>query len=345
LKPEENVLIVTIHHIISDGWSMGIFIQELTALYAAFSTEKPSPLSELSIQYADFAVWQRQWLSDEILKTQLNYWKQQLAAIPILKLPIDRQRLQTQNCQVGTEYFHLNYDLKKQLVSLSQKFEVTPFMTLMAAFKTLLYRYTGQEDIVVGTDIANRNQSQIEGLIGFFVNQLVLRSDLSNNPTFAELLALVKKITLDAYANQDLPFQKLVQELQPQRSANRTPLFQVKFILQKNIQNSLKLPELSMKVLKIDSLGVEFDLVLSLEEENEGLTGTAIYNADLFDAKTIAQLLKHFQTLLESILNNPEQQIASLNMLADVEIPTEFSNLKLSQKDFENLLIELEKCE
>jgi hypothetical protein len=228
LDSSEHVLLLNLHHIICDGWSIGVLIRELGSLYTAFSNNQPSPLPELPIQYADFADWQREWLQGEVLETQLAYWKQQLDNIPLLNLPTNRPRPATPTYRGATQFLELPKNLSEKLEALSQREGVTLFMTLLAAFQTLLYRYTQQSDIVVGSAIANRNRYEIEGLIGFFVNSLVLRTNLSGNPTFLELLDRVREVALGAYAHQDLPFEKLVEELHPERNLSHHPLFKLR---------------------------------------------------------------------------------------------------------------------
>ena len=320
LAPNEHILLLVMHHIISDGWSMGIFFRELAALYEAFSKGTTSPLAELPVQYADFAVWQRQWLSGEVLQTQLNYWQQQLAgAPPILELPTDRPRPSVQAFQSGIEQFQLDRHLMQKLLTLSQQSGTTLFMNLLAAFVTLLSRYSGQEDIVVGSPIANRKRIELEGLIGFFANTLALRVDVSGNPTFQELLGRVREVTIGAYAHQDLPFEKLVEVLQLERSLNRNMLVQVMFALHNAPTLSLELPGLSLIPFKIDLKTVRFDLEVHLWEVPEGLSGYFIYSTDLYDASTIQRMLGHFQTLLEGIVANCEQQISELPLLKEAE--------------------------
>ncbi len=316
LAEQSHVLLLTMHHIISDGWSMGIFIDELSALYQAFCAGEPSTLPELPIQYADFAYWQKQWLSGEVLQTQLNYWKQQLATSPpLLELPTDRPRPSIQTFLGNTEYFQLNQELMQKLKTLSQKSGVTLFMTLLAAFATLLSRYSGQEDVVIGSPIANRNHSGIESLIGFFVNTLVLYTKLQGNPTFLELLGQLRETTLGAYEHQDLPFEKLVGELQPERSLSYTPLYQVMFVLQNAPIGELELPGLSITPLQLNDVAATDDLFLSLTETAAGLTGKFVYNSDLFDAVTIERMAGHFQILLESIVKSPKQPVSELQLL------------------------------
>ena len=233
LGSESDVLLVTVHHIVADGWSMGILIRELTALYEAFLSGGSSPLPELAIQYADFAHWQRQWMSAGVLEEQLTYWRRQLAGVaPLLNLPTHHPRPQMQSFRGGTERFELEGALTRELKLLSRREGATLFMTLLAAFVTLLSRYSGQEDIVVGSPMAGRNRAETEPLIGFFVNTLALRIDLSGNPGFRELLEQVRRVTLEAYTHQDVPFEQVVEDLMPGRSLNHSPLFQVMFVFQ-----------------------------------------------------------------------------------------------------------------
>jgi len=325
LGEEEHVLLLTMHHIVSDGWSMGILFRELSTLYEAFSAGKPSPLPELPIQYADFAVWQLQWLQGEVLEAQLAYWRKQLAGAPsMLELPTDRPRPTVQTYRGDRQSVVLSKTLSEALKALSQGEGVTLFMTLLAAFKALLYRYIGQDDIVVGTPIANRNRVETEGLIGFFVNTLVLRTNLSGNPSFRELLGRVRGVTLEAYAHQDLPFEKLVEELQPERDLSRTPLFQV-FFNMLNIEGlGLKLRGLTVERLPPSEPDSKFDLTLYAREQNEGIYLRLVYNADLFDATTITRMLGHFQTLLQSIAAHPEQRLSRLPLLTESEQHQQF---------------------
>ncbi|MHC5716587.1 MAG: condensation domain-containing protein, partial [Nostoc sp.] len=306
LATAEYALLLTMHHIVADGWAIGVLIHEIATLYKAFSVGKPCLLSEISIQYADFAVWQRQWFQKERLETQLAYWQQQLGGqLPVVELPSfseakTRHRTQStiQTFSGAREALILPKTLSEKLKTLNQRQGITLFMILLAAFGTLLYCYSGQEDIVIGTDIANRNQAETKKLIGFFANQLVLRTDLSKNPTFLELLERVREITLEAYAHQDLPFDKLVDALNPKRDLNRSPLFQVKIVLE-NIQTpSLELPGLTINSLKVENKTVQFDLLLELNETEQGIFGIWEYNTDLFDRDSIVRLSKNFATLL-----------------------------------------------
>jgi hypothetical protein len=323
LGEKEYLLLLTLHHIIFDGWSIGVFIGELTALYKAFFTGTASPLPELPIQYVDYAIWQREWLQGMALKTRLDYWKQQLAgSLPVLELPTDRPRLAVQNFQGATESFSLSSDLSQALKHISQQAGITLFMTLLAAFKTLLYRYTGEGDIIVGSPTANRNRPEIEGLIGFFVNTLVLRTYLGDNPSFRQLLLRVQEVTSGAFDHQDLPFEKLVEEMQPERSLSHTPLFQVMFVLQNAPMPPLELPELILNPVMVDSKTAKVDLSLSMTDTPQGLMGNLEYNTDLFEAATIKRMVGHFQTMLSSIVVNPDQRLSDLPILTETERQT-----------------------
>ncbi|MBD2448701.1 non-ribosomal peptide synthase/polyketide synthase [Nostoc sp. FACHB-152] len=320
LSETEQALFLFIHHIVFDGWSMGVFVQELEALYNAYSQDKMSPLTPLPIQYADFAIWQRQWLQGDVLQSQLNYWEQQLKDAPaLLSLPTDRPRPPVQTFAGAYQQFLLSDGLTDRLTKLSQEQGVTLFMTLLAAYNTLLYRYTGQEDILVGTPIANRDRSEIEGLIGFFVNTLVIRSNLAGNPTFSELLTRVREVALGAYSHQNLPFEMLVEALQPERNLSHTPLFQVLFNLQNAPLQELELAGLTVSSLPVESRTTKVDLGLSMENTTQGLLGVWEYNTDLFDASTIARMTGHFVTLLEGIVTNPQERIYQLPLLTTVE--------------------------
>ncbi|MFN6558746.1 MAG: amino acid adenylation domain-containing protein [Nostoc sp. ChiSLP01] len=320
LSETEHVLSVCMHHIVSDGWSIGVFIQELAALYNAYSQGQTSPLTPLPIQYADFAIWQRQWLQGDILQSQLNYWQQQLKDAPaLLSLPTDRPRPAVQTFAGAHQEFAISVELTGKLTKLSQEQGVTLFMTLLAAYDTLLYRYTGQSDILVGSPIANRNRSEIEELIGFFVNTLVMRTSLAGNPSFSELLGRVRDMAMDAYAHQDLPFEMLVEALQPERNLSHTPLFQVMFVLQNAPMSGVELAGLTISSLSAQSTTAKFDLSLLMQNTATGLVGVWEYNTDLFDSSTIERITGHFMTLLEGIVNNPEEKISQLPMLTQVE--------------------------
>ncbi|WP_292760022.1 non-ribosomal peptide synthetase [Nostoc sp. NOS(2021)] len=320
LSKTEHALLVCMHHIVFDGWSVGVFVQELAALYNAYSQDQPSPLAPLPIQYADFAIWQRNWLQGDVLQSQLSYWQQQLANAPaLLSLPTDRPRPSVQTDNGAYQQFALSKELTSGLTQLSQQQGVTLFMTLLAVFDTLLYRYTGQEDILVGSPIANRDRSEIEELIGFFVNTLVMRTDLAGNPSFSELLSRVREVALSAYAHQNLPFEMLVEALQPERDLSYTPLFQVMFALQNASTSQVELTGLTVTPLITEGATAKFDLSLLIQNTATGLVGFWEYNTDLFDASTIERMTGHFVTLLEGIIANPEQQISQLPLLTAVE--------------------------
>ncbi|MDZ7963729.1 MAG: amino acid adenylation domain-containing protein [Nostoc sp. DedSLP03] len=313
LSDSEHVLLLTMHHIVSDGWSIGVFIQEIATLYYAFVEGKPSPLPELPIQYADFAVWQRQWLQGEELQNQLNYWQKQLAGAPaLLELTTDYPRPAVQTFRGASQSLHLSKTLTEGIKTLSHQEGVTLFVTLFATFTCLLYYYTGQEDIVVGTAVANRNRTEVEQLIGFFVNQLVLRTDLSGNPTFAELLGRVREVALGAYAHQDLPFETLVGAMKSERDPSRTPLFQIKFVFQNTPISDIKLSKLNINFIEVDNKTTKFDLLLNMEETKTGLFGLLEYNTDLFKSTTITRFLEQFKTLLSHIVVQPHIRLNTI---------------------------------
>jgi amino acid adenylation domain-containing protein len=319
LGPLEHVLLLVTHHIASDGWSSGILSRELATLYQAFSQGEANPLPELPIQYADYAVWQRNWLQGEVLQTQLSYWKQQLTEVPALVLPTDRPRPAIQSYRGTKQSCVFSKALSERLQALSRNEGVTLFMTLLATFQTLLHRYTGQEDIVVGSPIAGRTRPETEGLIGFFVNMLVLRNDLSGNPTFRELMNRVRKTALEAYEHQDIPFEKLVEELHPDRDLSRSPLFQVMLTHQNVPRQTRQLPDLTVSPVEINNETAKFDLSLYTWEMPEGLKATLEYNTDLFNDTTISRMLGHFHTLLQGIVANPEQRLSDLPILTEAE--------------------------
>ena len=309
----EHIFFMTMHHIISDGWSMAVLIREIRAFYDAFVSNKFQALPMLRTQYVDFAVWQRQWLKKEVLETQLDYWKKRIGPqVPVLELPTDRPRLPVQTYRGASQSSELSMTLTKKINALSKQEGATLFMTLLAAFNILLHRLTGQDDIVVGSSVANRNHSEMEGLIGFFVNTLVLRTDLSGNPTFRQLLNRVREVASGAYAHQDLPFEKLVEELQPERDLSRTPLFQVFFNMLNFRREQLRLRGLKVENFPFSELYSKFDLTVHAIEQNQQIRIIFVYNTDLFEDSSIAFVLDHFMTLLENIAANPEQRISEL---------------------------------
>lgn len=319
LEDEVHLLLFTMHHIVSDGWSQGVLVREVGALYTAYTEGKPSPLTEPGLQYADYAAWQREWLRGEVLEGQLSYWRRQLGGeLPLLALPTDRRRVVISG-RGRRQGFKLGSEVTRELRTLSQREGCTLYMTLLAAFQTLLHRYTGQEDVVVGTAIANRTRPELEHLIGFFVNTLVLRTDLSGDPSFRELLKRVREVALGAYANQDLPFEKLVEELRPERDLNQQPLFQVMFMLQNTPEQSLELPNLSVEPANGYGGAVKFDLVLNMQETGDGLAGSFEYSTDLFDDSTIERMTRHFEMLLRGIVADVGETLSSLPLLEDDE--------------------------
>ncbi|MEO1521594.1 MAG: amino acid adenylation domain-containing protein, partial [Cyanobacteria bacterium J06633_2] len=320
LAPESHMLVIVMHHIVSDGWSMGIFTQELSTLYRDFSHGHSSSLAELPIQYVDFARWQRQYLHDEVLDNQLTYWQHQLANAPtVLELPTDYPRPPVQTFQGSVVPFQLDAELSHKLQTLSQQSGTTLFVTLLSAFAVLLYRYSQTEDIVIGSPIANRNRREIEPLIGFFVNTLLLRTRLEGNPSFTELLDQVQQTALDAYAHQDLPFEKLVEVLNPDRNLSHHPLFQVLFVLQNAPTDVLELSDIQLSRVQLEQRIAKFDLTLSMRETATGLSGTFEYNCDLFKAETVQRLVGHFETLLQGIVEKPTTALSSLPILTRAE--------------------------
>ncbi|HEU4595678.1 MAG TPA: amino acid adenylation domain-containing protein [Pyrinomonadaceae bacterium] len=317
LSEDEHVLLVTMHHIVSDAWSTGIFIREMSALYSAFTSGADSPLEELPIQYADYAAWQRQHLSGENLERQLAYWRQQLGGAPaLLELPTDRPRPPVQTYRGATHSFVLPSELTSALKELSRGEGCTLFMTLLAGWQALLSRYSNQREVVVGTPIANRTRAEVEGLIGFFVNTLALRTDFSGDPTFRELLARVREVTLGAYAHQEVPFERLVEELQPERSLSHQPLFQVMFVLQNAPQERLELSGLELGAWGGGAGGAvaKFDLLLSVTEAGGRLAATLEYSTDLFDAETVERLQQHFERLLRGVVEDADRRVSDIRL-------------------------------
>ena len=318
LNDKDNRLCITFHHSIFDGVSIyNIILPELATLYKSFSNAELSPLPELSIQYADYAIWQQKSLPEEFLEQQLTYWKQQLANLPTLQLPLDRPRSILQTYKGARHCLALSKEITTAIKKLSQQEKVTPFMTLLAAFNVLLYRYSGQDDISIGTVTAGRNHAELDNIVGMFLNTLVLRTDLSGNPNFKQLLQRVGKISIEAYSNEDLPFELLVKRLHPERKLNINPFFQVAFILEPQLQEIDMDWELSQ--LDIHTGTTKFDLTMELDERPEGIIGRIEYNTDLFDETTIIRMADHYKCLLEGIIANPKQSIAQLPILTKKE--------------------------
>lgn len=319
LAEEDHVLILTTHHIVSDAWSMDILNRELWAFYDAFARCQISELPEPPVQYADYAIWQRRWYESEGFSVELDYWKRQLARLPNLDLPTDRPRPARQSFRGGRVPLVLSEALTAAIHQVSDDSHATPFMTLLAAFYVLLYRYTGQDDLVVGTPAANRLNRNLESLIGFFVNTLVLRCDLSGQPSFKECLGRVRDRCLDAYAHQDLPFEKLVEALKPERDLSRNPLFQVQFVLQTNPQTTPQIAGLERSRVDVESVSAKFDLTLALVERDCRYQGSIEYCSDLFDRSTVEGLAQHFDHLLHAIVRNPELSISALPLFPESE--------------------------
>jgi len=316
---DEYWLLLVIHHIASDGWSMGVLLRELGILYEAFRKGQPSPLPELAIQYSDFARWQREWLQGEVLEKQLSYWRKRLAGAPaVLQLWTDHPRPGQPRREGARETVVLEEGLTASLAALAREEGATLFMILLAGFQALLHRYTGQTDLAVGSPIANRNQAETQGLIGFFVNTLVLRADLSGDPSFREVLGRVRERALEAYEHQDLPFQKLLEALEPERSFSHSPLFQAMFVL-KEAQGGLGLPGVSARAEEIGSGTAKFDLMLSLQEAGRQIRGWIEYATELFEAETIRRMVGHYETLLTSAVRVPDQRISTLPLLSEAE--------------------------
>jgi amino acid adenylation domain-containing protein len=320
LAEREHLLLVTLHHIVSDGWSMGVLLREVVALYEAFSQGRPSPLPPLPLQYAAYAVRQREQLQGEALDEQIAYWKSQLEGAPtVLELPTDRPRPAVQTFRGAARAVQLPASLSQAVSALGRREGATPFMVLLAAWGLLLGRHAGQEDVLVGTPIAGRNRREIEDLIGFFVNTLVLRVDAQGNPSFGELLGRVRRAALDAFTHQDLPFERLVEELVPDREMAHSPLIQVLFSLQNTPLHPFAIPGLSLAPVTVDSGLTKMDLTLMLSESATGFSGGLEFNTDLFDAATAERLSARFLTLLEAVVNTPETATAELPLLLPAE--------------------------
>ncbi|HEY0365756.1 MAG TPA: amino acid adenylation domain-containing protein, partial [Pyrinomonadaceae bacterium] len=320
LNENDHVILVSMHHIASDLFSRMILVREIVALYRAFDRNDPSPLAELPIQYADYALWQLEWLQGEVLDRQLGYWKDQLeGAAAVLELPLDRPRPTVQSYRGAGVSFTPAIELTRALRDLARAEGVTLFMLLMAVFQTLLFRYSSQSHITVGTPVAGRTRSETEGLIGFFINTLVLRTDFSGDPTFLELLRRVREVALGAFAHQDVPFEKLVEELKVERSLSHTPLFQVMLDLQTVQSNDFNFSDLTITPLAAEQPTAKFDLNFSLVETDENLSGVLEYSTDLFEAETVARMLRHFEQLLAEVVRDPQRRISRLRLLDEAE--------------------------
>ena len=319
LSEQEHVILVMMHHIVTDAWSNRLMARELTQLYGAYTKDLESPLPDLKAQYADFAVWQREWLQGELLQEQLGYWRQQLAGAPALELPADHPRPSVMSHRGGAAPFNLPAALTQQLNEVSRQAGVTLFMSLQTAFLTVLGKYAGQEDVSLGTAVANRSLMEIEGVIGFFVNTVVLRNDLSGNPSFRELLGRVRKTVLEAHEHQHLPFERLVEELQPDRDLSRTPLFQVMLLMHDLPDNEFQLTGLHVSEFPFATNLTMFDLTLEAAETSAGVTGVLSYARDLYERKTMDRMARQLRAIVETMVNNPDQRIGDLSLLTEAE--------------------------
>ncbi|HEV2844900.1 MAG TPA: condensation domain-containing protein, partial [Thermoanaerobaculia bacterium] len=315
LGAEDHVLLLTVHHIVSDGWSMRVLIRELGALYAAFAEGRPSPLPELPVQYADFAAWQREWLRGEALERQIGYWRERLAGVPVLDLPTDLPRLGAQTFRGAHHRVTLPVELAASLAALAGRRGSSLFMVLLGGFELLMSRLSGQGDFAVGSPIAGRTRPEVEGLIGFFLNSLALRTDLAGDPTFGELLARVRETALDAYAHQDVPFEKLLEELRPERDLSRTPLFQVFFNMLNLPTAEASLPGLALEPFDFFEAEAKFDLTLYVAEAADGIVLDLVYNRDLFDGGRMEELLRQYSSLLEQAVARPDDRVGSYSLV------------------------------
>ncbi|HEX3249421.1 MAG TPA: condensation domain-containing protein, partial [Pyrinomonadaceae bacterium] len=316
---DEHVALLTMHHIVSDGWSIGILVRELATLYRSYSQEQEPGLPELPIQYGDYAVWQREWLQGEVLEGELRYWREQLAGASVLELPVDHARSAVQRFHGSHASLMLTPELSAALKQLGRGEGATLFMTLLSAFNVLLQRYTGQNDIVIGSPVAGRSRSDTEGLIGFFVNVLALRTRLNDNPTFHELLKQVREMTLGAYTHQELPFEKLIEELHPDRNQSYAPLYNVMFIFQNAPASTLELPGLELSLVDVDKGTAKLDLSVYATDTRQGLALAIAYNTELFKHQTIVEMLRRFETLLENIVRAPANKISTFSIVSTAE--------------------------
>ena len=318
---EERILVVTMHHIVSDAWSLGILVKELNALYDRYSRGEESQLEDLKVQYADYACWQRAWVEGESFQKQMQYWKRQLAGdLPTLRLQVDRVKTAKPANRAAQHRFKISQRLTDRLRSLTRKEGATMFMTLLAAFKALLHHYSGQDDMIVGAPIANRNRAEVENLIGFFVNILAMRTDLSGDPSFVDLLRRVREVALDAYAHQDVPFEKIVEALRPERSLHRSPLFQVTFTLQNAPLEALSLPGLALELLDFEADTMPYDFMLDMWEFPDGVGGAFRYDTGLLSPTTMTRLARRYESLLQTVAAQPDVRLKALtDLLAEAD--------------------------
>ncbi|HEX2190262.1 MAG TPA: condensation domain-containing protein, partial [Longimicrobiaceae bacterium] len=320
LGAEEHVLLLSVHHIVSDGWSMGVLYRELSALYAAYREGRTSPLPPLRVQYADYAVWQRAHLRDGVLEGELAYWRERLAGAPaLLELPTDHPRPAVQTHRGAHERTELPRELLERLQALGRSEGATLYMTLLGAFQVLLSKYSGSEDVVVGSPVAGRTRKEVEGTIGFFVNTVVLRTDLSGDPSFREVLRRAREVTLGAHEHQEVPFERLVTELQPERSLSHTPLFQVLFTQQNAVSRGVALPGLEVSEVGAELASAKFDLSLMVKATAQGLRVGLNYGTDLFERSTVQRMLGHLERVLEQVAADADVRLSQLELLGEAE--------------------------
>jgi len=346
VNDEEYILLFSMHHIISDGWSMGIFVSEIAALYSALLEEREANLPELKIQYADYAYWQQNWLKDQALEKEMEYWRQHIGMNPpTLQLPLDFPRPAVQTFNGKTLSIDIPPEIVSKLKELSRQESVTLFMTMLAAFQTLLFRYSGQDEILVGSPIANRTRQELEHIIGFFVNNIVIKSDFTERPDFTELLRQIREHTLGAYAHQDVPFEKIVDELQKERDLSRSPIFQVMFVMQNLPESRFDLPGLTMEGMEEEAGSAKFDLSLVAMESGDRMRLDFEFNTDLFKDSTIRRMQRHFINLLDSITQDPEQRVDLISYLSESELNTLLFEWNKTAAPFDSELCVREKFE
>ena len=325
MSAQDHLLLLTLHHIASDGWSCGILTRELNGLYNAFSAGKGSPLPELPIQYADYATWQRDWLQGEALQRQEAYWQSQLAGSPpVLLLPSDYPREEAASHRGAAHRFRTPTGSTEGLKKLCIQERVTPFMALLAAYYVLLYRWSGVSDLLVGTDVANRTEPQTEGMIGFFLNHLVLRAHMDGDPTFRELLGRIRDVCLGAYAHQDLPFDKLVELLHPERRTTHSPIFQVLFVIENMPRGTTGWSGLTVNAVRSELMQSKFDLSLFMNENDTGYGGIWVYRTELFSSGTVRRLTGQYLNVLDQVLRNPDMSIEDVELASEAEAPSDY---------------------
>jgi aspartate racemase len=321
LAKDEYIMLFVIHHIVSDGWSTGVLVGEVTSLYDAYSKGAPSPLPELEIQYADYAYWQREWMKDEVLEEGLRYWKRELSGeLPAHQLPTDRPRPEAPSYKGADQTLMIPSGIIDRMNALSREEGVTLFMAMLAAFDILAHKYSGLDDIIVATVVTGRGQAETGGLIGMFINMLPMRVDMSGMPSYRELLKKVREVTIEAYAHQEIPIEKIIEELKIERKSGEAPLLQLGFSLDNTPEEAAELPGVEITPFQFDYEAVRFDLTVWLKETPEGMRATWTYRTELYDATTIARMHRHFVTLLENIVAAPDAELPELEILDGAEM-------------------------